>query len=279
MYAKIKRAWYGLRESGYIAHQDLVTHLKKFGYEEFATTPGLFRHTTRDISFTLVVDNFGIMYTNKADVDHLVSAIKERYPVKVKMDPDQYIGIDLQWDYEKRELICSMNGYVETALRELEHAAPTQFYYGPSKYNEPKYGQRIQYSHVDQSPPLSPPAIKWIQRCTGKFLFYVRAIDNTMLHALNNIATATVNGTEATLAATKHFLNYATSNPNVEIIYRASDMILQTHSDAAYLVAPKSRSRMARYHFLGDRNRVTFNGPILVLAKIIKKRNGKRIRS
>ena len=91
-----------------------------------------------------------------------------------------------------------------------------------------------------------------------------------MLHALNNIATATVNGTEATLAATKHFLNYAASNPNAEIIYRASSMILQTHSDAAYLVAPQSRSRMGGYHFLGDRNRESFNGPILVLAKIIK---------
>lgn len=163
-----------------------------------------------------------------------------------------------------------MDGYVENALRELEHTAPNQFHYAPSKYNQPVYGQRVQYSKIDQTAPLSPTAIKWIQRCTGKFLFYARAIDNTMIHALNNIATATVNGTEATLAATKYFLNYAASNPNTEIIYRKSDMILQTHSDAAYLVAPHSRSRMGGYHFLDDRNRKSFNGPILVLAKIIK---------
>ena len=83
-----------------------------------------------------------------------------------------------------------------------------------------------------------------------------------MLHALNNIAIATVNGTEATLAATKHLLNYAASHPNAQIRYCASGMILQTHSDAAYLVAPNSRSRMGGYHFLGDANRQLSNGPI-----------------
>ena len=32
VYAKIKQAWYGLKEAAYIAHQDLVKHLKKIGY-------------------------------------------------------------------------------------------------------------------------------------------------------------------------------------------------------------------------------------------------------
>ena len=54
------------------------------------------------------------------------------------------------------------------------------------------------------------------------------------------------------------------------IIYRASDMILSCESDAAYLVAPKSRSRAGGYHYLGNKTGTQFNGPIYVLAKIIK---------
>ena len=185
------------------------------------------------------------------------------------MDPEQYIGIDLQWDYDKQELITSMDGYVLNALRELGHLMPKQMYLGPSKYNTPKFGQRVQYSHVDKTPQLEPHVIKFIQKVTGKFLFYARAVDNTMLHALNNIASATVNGTKATLAATNYFLNYAACHPNARNCHCASDMILQVHSDAAYLVAANSRSRMAGYHFLGDKQRKMFNGPILVLAKII----------
>jgi hypothetical protein len=31
VYAKIKKAWYGLKQSGKIAHDDLVQHLAKYG--------------------------------------------------------------------------------------------------------------------------------------------------------------------------------------------------------------------------------------------------------
>ena len=71
VYVKIKKAWYGLRESGKIAHDDLVKHLRADDYYE-TTTAGLFKHKTRDISFTLVVDDFGIKYINEADVLSLI---------------------------------------------------------------------------------------------------------------------------------------------------------------------------------------------------------------
>ena len=89
-----------------------------------------------------------------------------------------------------------------------------------------------------------------------------------MLHALNDMASS--KNTEATMLATKHFLNYAACNPKAEIMYRGSDMVLQADSDAAYLVCPVARSRAAGFHFLGDKGGKQFNGPVLVLAKIIK---------
>ena len=47
-------------------------------------------------------------------------------------------------------------------------------------------------------------------------------------------------------------------------------MILRIDSDAAYLVRPEARSRAGGYHYLGSKDGTLFNGPILVLAKIIK---------
>ena len=47
-------------------------------------------------------------------------------------------------------------------------------------------------------------------------------------------------------------------------------MILQVHSDAAYLVAPNAQSRAVGYHFLGTNDLTQFNAPVLVLARIIK---------
>ena len=69
VYAKIKRAWYGLKQSSKIAHDDLVAHLKTHGYVRAPRTEGLFKHQTRDVSFTLVVDDFGIiMYNSKSNL-------------------------------------------------------------------------------------------------------------------------------------------------------------------------------------------------------------------
>ena len=268
VYAKINRAWYGLKQSGKIAHDDLVEHLKIDGYTK-TNTEGLFKHHTRNIAFTLVTDDFAIKYTDSADADHLIHCIRKKYKkFKVDWDAKQYIGINLDWDYEQRTVKLSMQGYVEQALIELEHDLPKQTHKGPSKAIQRVYGQKIQFAETDDSPPMTPIEIKYKQRAVGKFLFYARAIDNTMLHALNDIATSKDN--QRTIAAVKYFLNYAACNPNASILYRASDMQLNIESDAAYLVCNNARSRAGGYHYLSNNQGTTFNGPITVIAKVIK---------
>ena len=83
VYAKIKRAWYGLKQSGKIAHDDLVAHLEQHGYIRAGQTDGLFTHQSRDISFTLVVGDFGIKYTNTEDLNHLVNIMRHKYTFKI----------------------------------------------------------------------------------------------------------------------------------------------------------------------------------------------------
>ena len=68
-----------------------------------------------------------------------------------------------------------------------------------------------------------------------------------MTHALNDITSST--NVEATYNATVDFLNYVDCNPDAEILYRVSDMILQVDSDAAYLVSLNAQSRAGGYHF------------------------------
>ena len=160
---------------------DLVQHLNKHGYVRAGTTDGLFKHITRDISFTLVVDDFGIKYVNDADVLHLIKIMREKYTFKVDFHAKQYIGIDLEWDYQKRELITSMKGYVEQALKELEHVLTSNRHYGaPSTVRTPQFGAKIQYVYDDDGVPIEEVRIRKIQRAIGKFLYYARAIDVTM---------------------------------------------------------------------------------------------------
>ena len=211
-----------------------------------------------------------LVYERKEDVEHLHAAISEFYDFKLDWEGKQHVGIALDWNYSLRTLKCSMPGYVEAALAELSHEFPTTKCYAPSRMIRPVYGQRLQFAHIDDAEPLTPAEIKLIQKITGKFLYYARAIDNTMLHSLNNIATQTINGTKTIMEAVQYFLNYCASNPNTVIMFRATDMILRIDSDGAHLVAPKARSRAGGYHFLGDINGIAFNAPIYVLAKVLK---------
>ncbi len=47
-------------------------------------------------------------------------------------------------------------------------------------------------------------------------------------------------------------------------------MILNIDSDAAYLVAPRAKSRASGFYYMGNKNKQLINGPIAVTTKIIK---------
>ena len=74
----------------------------------------------------------------------------------------------------------------------------------------------------------------------------------TILLALNVIAGAQAAPTKNTLKRVHQLLSYMATNPNAIVRYRASDMILNVHSDASYLSAPKARSRAGGYFFIGS---------------------------
>ena len=92
-----------------------------------------------------------------------------------------------------------------------------------------------------------------------------------MLNALNELCIEATKGNNGTTKALNHFLDYAASNQEPMIIYRESDMILTIDSDAAYLVAPKARSRAAGYFYLRNKYEKLFDGAVYVIAKVIER--------
>jgi hypothetical protein len=56
-----------------------------FGYYECVNTPGLWYHVSRPISFTLVVDDFGVKFVGKEHPDHLIASIKSTYKNSLKI--------------------------------------------------------------------------------------------------------------------------------------------------------------------------------------------------
>lgn len=275
VYFELRRAIYGLKESGKLTNIDLENVLATGGYRPYRFTPGLYKHDYRPILFCLTTDDFGTKYTRKEDVEHLLTTLRTKYEVTTNWEGTFYLGLTLKWDYNKvhtmRSVIKSMSGSVKTALLRFGHIA-RRIMHAASPYTAPTYGK-----HQQLAPTIDPTTFTLAQRkrleeILGVFLYYGRAIDNTMLHALNDMASQIATGNKKTDEAIECFLDYAATHPETEIKYVASDMVLQAESDTAYLVAPKARSRAGGYIYLGSKNRekAIINGPVLVIAKILK---------
>ena len=106
--AEIITGMYGLPQAGILAYRKLVQHLKDAGFIPAKFTPDLFKHTTRPISFSLVVDDFGIKYIHKKDADHLISELKKHYDVTIDWEGKIFCGIPLVWYYKNRRVTRSM---------------------------------------------------------------------------------------------------------------------------------------------------------------------------
>jgi hypothetical protein len=81
IYIEVQKGMYGLSQGGILANQLLARRLAIHGYHQTTFTPGLWRHVTRPIQFTLVVDDFGVKYVGAEHAHHLIAALESDYTV------------------------------------------------------------------------------------------------------------------------------------------------------------------------------------------------------
>ena len=176
---------YGLPQAGLLANELLEKRLNKHGYRQSKLVPGLWKHDTRPIQFTLVVDDFGVKYVGEEHAQHLKTTLEEHYKLTCDWTGTRYIGITLDWDYNKRQVHLSMPNYVKKALKQFQHIAgklqhspypsvpiqlggtqfsSRQFIFRNHKKIRPKFHVTcLVDSHENKSLFTSPPSI-W--RCT-----------------------------------------------------------------------------------------------------------------
>ena len=76
--------------------------------------PGLWKHMTRPVQFTLTVDDFGV-----------------KCELKIDWDGKLYCSITLNWDYQNKHVNISMPGYIDKMLAHFDHNPPTRPQHSP----------------------------------------------------------------------------------------------------------------------------------------------------
>ncbi len=95
IYIRAKRGMYGLPQTGLLANKLLKKRLNKHRYRQSKLVPGLWKHDTRLIQFTLVVNDFGVKYVGKEHAQHLKNAPEEHHKLTCNRTGKHYIRITL----------------------------------------------------------------------------------------------------------------------------------------------------------------------------------------
>jgi hypothetical protein len=145
---------YGLPQARIISQDLLTKQLHKAGYRQSKVTPGYWCHNWHPISFTLIVNDFGVKYINKDDVKHLMNIPEQNFKINTDWDSTQYLGLTIDWDCDTWKVHLSMPWDIKTALIQFGHEPPDKPQMQPYPHTIPTSGATVQYAKATDSPLL-----------------------------------------------------------------------------------------------------------------------------
>jgi hypothetical protein len=266
------KGMHGLKEAGVLAFNQLVKKLAPHGCAPMPFTPGLWRHKTKRTTFVLCVDDFGVKCFTKDDALHLIHAPEASCSLTIDWDGKPCCGLNLDWHCDEGHVDVSMDGHAWQALIKFGHPAPRRAQHAPHKWIAPVHGSRKPQNPTERcsATKLNKAGAIRVQSVNGTFMCHGRGVDPCILVALNDVSTEQAAPTAETLEKTEMPMDHPHTCPNAVIRFHASDMILKSTTDAAYLVLPKARSRAAVHHHLGWEANENVNGPVDVFCSTMK---------
>ena len=101
-----------------------------------------------------------------------------------------------------------MTGYVTASLQRFRHQLKNTRQSSPHHHVPPTYGARVQFTEPEYNTLLLPEErLKFIQQVVGVFLYYAKAIDNTILVSLSNIGSEQARATSKIMDEVQHLLD------------------------------------------------------------------------
>jgi hypothetical protein len=150
--------------AGALSQQRLFQHLETNGYYQLPSTTSVFRNRTGTIRFTLVVDDFAVLWTDRKHMDHFIHTLTALYQVKINWEGSKYLGMDIAINRKERHVTLSMPQYIDKLLRKVKpdgiKGSNTPATYTPPNYANPG----AQRATVDQSAPASEDDKKLLQK-------------------------------------------------------------------------------------------------------------------
>jgi hypothetical protein len=86
--------------------------------------------------FVLIVDDFGIQYSDRRHAGHLLQALQQHYTVTTDWTGTKFAGIDIKWDYNKQTCCLTMDTYISALLLKYNHPRLRKPQHAPHKHRK-----------------------------------------------------------------------------------------------------------------------------------------------
>ena len=187
---------YGLPQAGFLANKLIKKRLSKHEYFLVQYTPGLWKQTWRPVTFSHVVDNFGVKYTRKHHALHLIKALKNNYELSLDWQGITYCGITLYWNCSEQWVKLTMPVYIKKYRLKFQHQMPIESVDSTHKHTPIVYRYKKKTIQTETSKKSSEGEVKRVQKIVGTLLYYSHCVESTLAAALSRIASEHTNGTE-----------------------------------------------------------------------------------
>jgi hypothetical protein len=209
----------GLLQAGITAQELLAKKLKEHGFTQRKIMPGLWTHEWCPITFSLVVDNFGIKYIGEEHAQHLLQMVQKYYTglkrrgKDIADSPSSGIMLTRKCTFQCHHMLRrhkSTFSILHILYRRINRISTSKSC----------MVTKIQKANpLNTSPPLDKAGKKFIQEVTGIFLYLAQAVDSTMLTTLSSLVSKQATPTERTMLKCLQILDYAASQEDAIVTY------------------------------------------------------------
>ena len=129
------------------------------------------------------------MYFSEDDTSHLINTLQICYNITIDKTWSKFYGLHLEWNYEHHWVDISMPKYVLKMVQKLEHPSSAKNRHVPHRWVNKTYEKKVHLiPTTDTSELLTQEEVTHIQCIVESFIYYTRAVDNTILTTVNEIA-------------------------------------------------------------------------------------------
>lgn len=100
VYVQVRRGMYGLPQAGLLAQEQLIESLGEHGYYHIKMVTDIWHHQAWPITFTLLVDDFGVKCTHETHAKRLMSVLRQHYDITADWKGERYIIMQVRWDHK-----------------------------------------------------------------------------------------------------------------------------------------------------------------------------------